>query len=458
MNPIRALANAAARRLDAIFPGHFATAKHNHYADFGYPEHLTFDMLYGMYQRNGIAAAGVDKTILKTWQDNPFLQEKQRDGSEGTKSDETKLEADIRQRFEDLRIWSRISETDRRSLVGAYSGLILRLADSKKFSEPVDTVPGGLMGLVEVIPAWEGQLQVSQWDTDEMSETYGQPKMYQFNEANVGDETRQPRQFMLHPDRVIVWSRDGTLDCRSLLEPGYNDLITLEKVSGAGGEGFWKNAKSAPVLEVDAEAKLDEMAKIMGVPVDELVDRMNDQVEDWQRGFDKLLMMQGMTAKTLGVTLPSPEHFFAIALQAFAASISIPVKILVGSQTGERASTEDADEWAKTNMSRRTNTVRPNIMDFVNRLERFRILPEKDWYLDWADLTETSMAEKIDRVAKMADTNQKMSASNELVFTADEMREVVGKEPLTDAQRYHEDDDDDLTAAAGLPDDPVTEE
>lgn len=159
MNPIRALANAAARRLDVMFPGYFSAAKHNHYADFGYPENLTFDMVYGMYRRNGIAAAGVDKTILKTWQDNPFLQEKQRDGSEGKRTEETKLEADIRQRFEDLRIWSRIAETDRRSLVGSYSGLILRLADNKKFSEPVDTVPGGLLGLVEVLPAWEGQLQ-----------------------------------------------------------------------------------------------------------------------------------------------------------------------------------------------------------------------------------------------------------------------------------------------------------
>jgi len=45
MNPIRALANAAARRLDVMFPGYFSAAKHNHYADFGYPENLTFDML-----------------------------------------------------------------------------------------------------------------------------------------------------------------------------------------------------------------------------------------------------------------------------------------------------------------------------------------------------------------------------------------------------------------------------
>lgn len=445
MSALKALANAAARRLDVMFPGFFATAKHNHYADFGYPANISFDMLYAMYRRNGVASAAVDKTILKTWQDTPFLQEEQRDGSEGQKTEESATEKEIRQRFADLRIWSRLAEADRRSMVGAYSGVILRLADNKTFLEPVDTVSGGLLGLVEIIPAWEGQLKVSQWDTDEKSETYGQPLMFQFNEASVGDDVRQPRSFMLHPDRVVIWSRDGTLDCKSLLESGYNDLMTLEKISGAGGEGFWKNAKSAPVLEVDPEAKIDEMARTMGVPVEELADKMNEQVEDWQRGFDKLLMIQGMQAKSLSVTLPSPEHFFSIALQSFAASIMIPVKILVGSQSGERASTEDAAEWSQTNMARRNNTARPNIMELVNRLERFRILPERDWYLDWSDLTEASMVEKIDRVTKMADTNQKMQVIGELVFTGDEMREVLGKEPLDDDQRYPDrtDDNDD---------------
>src|SRR5690606_17564994 len=149
------------------------------------------------------------------------------------------------------------------------------------------------------------------------------------------------------------------------------------------------------------EVRIDEMAKAMGVSVDEIADKMNEQVAGWQKGFDQLLMIQGMEAKSLGVTLPSPEHFFSIALQSFAASISMPVKILVGSQSGERASTEDANEWSQTNMSRRTNTVRPNIMALVNRLERFGILAERDWYLDWSDLTEASMTEKIERVSKM---------------------------------------------------------
>ena len=153
MNALARVTNALTRRMDTMFPGFFPQAKHNHYTDFGYPTDLTFKQLYDMYTRNGIAHAGVEKTILKTWQDMPFLLEKERDGSEGKDTKETKLEKDIRQRFDDLRFWQHLAEADRRSLVGGYSGVILRLADSKTFHEPVDTVPGGPLGLVELIPA-----------------------------------------------------------------------------------------------------------------------------------------------------------------------------------------------------------------------------------------------------------------------------------------------------------------
>lgn len=460
MNQVVRLANYAQRRLGSIFPGFFpgGSPKHDHFKDFGYPDTLTFELLYRMYMRNGIAAAGVNKTVGKTWQDNPFLLEQERDGSEEGESEETQLEADIRQRFDDLRLWARLADADRMSMVGRYAGVILRFADSKPFNQPVDTVRGGLKGLVEIIPAWEGQLTVSEWDTDQTSETYGEPKMFQFNEAATDSKQQTNRSIMIHPDRIIVWSRDGTVNCTSALEPGYNSLIDLEKVRGAGGEGFWKNAKSAPVLEVDKEAKIDQMAKAMGVSIEDLADKMNEQVADYNAGFDQLLMLMGMTAKPLPVTLPSPEHFYSVALQDFAASMNIPVKILVGMQTGERASKEDADEWAQTNMSRRANQTIPNVMSLVKRLERVGILPEKDWFLDWADLTEASMTEKIERAVKMADVNQKMGNAT-FVFTDDEIREVVGKEPLSEADKYRDEmNDDEQSAALGGKTKPADEE
>ncbi len=270
--------------------------------------------------------------------------------------------------------------------------------------------------------------------------------MYQFAESAVGDQ-KQPRTFEIHPDRVIIWSRDGTLNGRSALEPGYNALLDMEKIRGGGGEGFWKNAKSGLSLEIDKDAKIESMAAAMGVGVTEVVDRIDEQVEGFNKGFDKSLLLQGIKATPMQVNLPSPEHFFAVAAQSFAASWSIPMKVLIGSQTGERASTEDSEEWAKVNMGRRTNIVVPAIMTFVNRLERFGLLPSKDWFLSWTDLTESSMGEKIDRAVKMADVNSKQP-TGEIVFTGDDIRSVVGMEPLSDAERFRDEPDADDERAA----------
>lgn len=433
------LANAA-RRLGTMFPGYFqGDVKHDHYRDFGYPEHLQFAQLWQMYRRNGLARAAVDKTVGKVWQDSPFILE------DDEVHDETQAERDFREALDRLRFWQNCAEADRRALVGNYAGMILRLADDKTFKEPVDRVPGGLDGVVEIIPAWEGQLTVSTWDTDERSPTYGRPTMYQFNEASFSKDQTKVRSFELHPDRVVIWSRDGTIHGESLLEAGFNDLLVMEKVAGAGGEGFWKNARSNPVLQIDKEARLETLAQILGVArPDEIADKLSEVVDDFQKGFDKALMLQGIEAKTLGITLPSPEHFFNIALQSFAASVGMPLKILVGNQTGERASSEDANDWAQTCQSRRVQVVRPILREIITRLQRFGVINERLSHIDWSDLTEMSMKAKIDRALKMADINQKLSP-DQGAFTGDEIREVVDLEPL----EPEDDDLDEALAAAG---------
>lgn len=458
------VANMSYRRIDQMFPGHFgALPKHNYRADFGYPENPGFYDFLAIYKRNGLARALVDKTIEKTWQDYPFVLEKPRD--DGVARKETQRERRIRKRFETLRVWQKLAEADRRSMVGAYSAVILRLGDNKAFSEPVRFVPGGVMGLVDIIPVWEGQLEVQAWDNDQQSRTYSEPLMYQYNEAAVGD-SKQPRNFSVHPDRILIWSRDGSLHGSSALEAGLNDAITAAKIIGAGGEGFWKNAKSSPVLEVEKDAKPEAMAKMMGVPVTEVAERMGEQVEAWQRGFDEMLMIQGIQAKALGVTLPSPEHFFSIAAQSLAASRSMPVKILVGMQTGERASTEDAEEWAQTNMSRRNSETIPNILALIRRLDDFGMLSpagsDIDWSLAWTPLTEAKPAEKMSRAVQMVTANKaSVEATSERVFTNAEIRAAAGDyEPLSEAEAKVEKPEPEPTdpeAGPAGPADPVEE-
>ena len=406
------------------------SSKHDHNKDFGFPEVLSFKDFHRAYSRNSLAKGAVSKMVNKVWQEMPKLV------TDPDSKGDNEIEDDICRHFSRLRVWQRLTEAEKRGLVGKYSGVILRIADNQKFSDPVQpTTGGGLDKLVEIIPAWEGQLEVSTWDTDELSETYGDPKMYMFNEAKVGNDRKNQRSFTVHPDRVVVWSRTGDVHDTSALEPGFNDLITIEKIIGAGGQGFWKNAKSSPVINVDKDARLADMAKTMGVTVDKIKEAMDQQIDDFNKGFDKSLMLQGMSADSLDVSLPSPEHFFMTSLMSFCASMDIPAKILIGSQSGERASTEDASEWAKTCKSYRETVTIPNIMALVRRLVEFNILRESDWSLMWSDLTEDGIDKKIDRADKMSKINERERKGGEISFTGDEIRETVGYEPLTDSEK-----------------------
>src|SRR5690606_38428343 len=98
----------------------------------------------------------------------------------------TRLEKAIRRHFAPMRFWTKLMEADRRSLVGRYSAVILRVADDLPTDQPLATVSGGLDALVDVVPVWEGQIKVSQWDTDPKSMTYGDPLMFEYDEGTVG--------------------------------------------------------------------------------------------------------------------------------------------------------------------------------------------------------------------------------------------------------------------------------
>lgn len=414
MNPILNMMVNRARDLSKMFPGYFEGAKHDHYADFGFPTDVSLPLLRQMYARNGMLRSAVSKTIKKTWETAPMIIESE-------EAADSPLEKEIESWFKLNRFWQKLAAADRMSLYGGFSGVVLRYADDKALGNPVESVRGGLEGLVNLVPVWAGDITVDQLGEDGEPETYLVKGVTQ-----VG--SKETSQVKVHRDRLMIWSEDGTMDPTPQAVAGYNDLMTMEKIAGAGGEGFWKNAKSSPVLQVDKDLSVKKLAEAMGVEPSEVADTMDEKIGDWQKGFDQMLLLQGIKAETLGVTLPQPEQFYNVALQSFAASWDIPQKILVGSQTGERASTEDAREWALTNQARRTDVAIPQISEFTRRLVEVGVLGEKDWGLDWAPLTDSSEDQKLGRAKTMSEINKSAEPTGELVYTVEEIRVASGYE------------------------------
>lgn len=113
--------------------------------------------------------AAIDRLLDKCWSDMPIV-------IDGEKSDEDKESSEWELSATKLikRYFKQLKEADRRNLVGHYSALILQVRDGKAWDEPVDDLSLKSLkdkGIVKLIPVWEIQLKVIEWDTDEKART-----------------------------------------------------------------------------------------------------------------------------------------------------------------------------------------------------------------------------------------------------------------------------------------------
>lgn len=225
------------------------------WCEYGFPDQITYENLYSLYRRGGIAHGAVEKLVGKCWQTNPEI-------IEGDKSDEKREETSWEKKLKQVftnRLWRAFAEADRRRLVGRYSGILLHIRDNKAWN--LEATKG--RGLEKVTVAWAGALNVSEWDGGLNSKTYGKPKMWQYTERLSNGSTRRVD---IHPDRIFILG-DYTDDAIGFLEPAYNAFVSLEKVEGGSGESFLKNAARQLALSFDKEIDFGSLASMYGVSV-----------------------------------------------------------------------------------------------------------------------------------------------------------------------------------------------
>ncbi|PQX79793.1 anti-CBASS protein Acb1 family protein, partial [Cronobacter sakazakii] len=264
------------------------------------------------------------------------------------------------------RHWAKLKDADRRNLVGRYSALLIQVKDGREWRDPINADyirslgTERLKAIVKLIPAWEAQIKPGNFDTDTMSETYGQPVMYNFNEQPVGDDgTYGPvRSVQVHPSRVIILCEgaedENMLSGIPLLRAGYNKLLDIEKTSGGSAEGFLKNASRQLGIAFDKDTDMQNLqAQAEKAGFKDLGEALNDKISRMNRGTDSALVMQAGAPSVLSVAAADPTPTWTVAANEFAAAIQCPFTILFGQQTGRLASDEDKTDWAKRCNGRR---------------------------------------------------------------------------------------------------------
>lgn len=397
--------------------------------EYGFPVDVDFDMLYWLYRREGIAFGAVEKLIGRCWSDDPEVIE----GDEtDNKKEKTPWERENDAVLSAPWLWKGFAEADRRRLVGRYAGLILHVADGtpskpSAWDQPVPRRSASYR-LDKVTPAWANSLTVTEWDKDPNSSTYGEPLYWQYQEAASNGFAGVQRK--IHRDRIFILG-DYRGDAIGFLEPVFNAFVSLEKVTGGSGESFLKNAARQMAINYEKDIDFASIAKKHGIKPEALHAEIQKAARDLNMGNDTLLITQGASAITPMVTaVADPKPTFDVNLQTVSAGVDIPSKILVGNQTGERASTEDEAYMNKRCQGRRDRDMAPEVLDLTRHLMRIGVVTETQKMLTvmWGDLTLPTKTERLANAKLMSDINAASLGTDAPVFSRDEIREAAGYE------------------------------
>lgn len=391
------------------------------WCEYGYPEKIDFNKFFNLYSRGGVAFGAVEKLIGNCWSTYPQIIQ----GEEADKAVKlTAWESKVKNTLKPVKFWKAFEEADRRRMVGRYSAMILRIADNGTWDQPATSGR-----LIEMLPVWQSAITPGEVDKDQKSENYGRPMYWQYTPS---DETGAALESVkIHHSRVFILG-DYSKNAIGFLEPAFNNFLNVEKVEGGSGESFLKNAARHLVISFDKDVKLNDIAKRNGVTVEDIVANMNEDIDRLNKSMDAAVVMQGGTATPLVAAVPDPKPTYEINMMTISASVNIPMKILVGSQSGERASTEDRHEFNARCQSRRERTLSEEIEAFLNKMIGLKIIDEQaEFTVLWDDLTEASFAEKLANAKIMSDINKtNFEAGNgQLTYTEDEIREQTDLDP-----------------------------
>ncbi|MDT7834973.1 anti-CBASS protein Acb1 family protein [Aquabacterium sp. OR-4] len=423
------------------------------WAQYGYSDTLGFDHFYRAYSRGGAAFGAVHRLLDKCWEEVPRIKRPDTD-------DETPWEKKLGDLLKSLKAWQKLRDLDRRNMVGRYAGLIYRVADGKRLSEPMERAAK----LVDIVPLFEDQLKVTKWHADETNaETFGKPAMWQYRRralSSQGDQQGKPDEWAdVHPSRVQILAEGAAggdfLDGVPLLRAGFNALVDLEKVRGGSGESFLKNASRNLNINFSPDVSPHVVTSNPdGTPSGKTVRQvLGEQVDNLNRSIDSVLVTQGADAKALQTTQADPEPAWRVAANDFAASVQIPATILFGQQTGRLASDQDQQDWLARCSSRQVNELTPMLEEFIRRGQAAGWIEAGDFEIEWSDLGAPSDKDKVDLADKMANTNKTaMAYGSRPIYTDEEVRRVGG---------YHEpiaEDDLPIPPEGGADDDPGVED
>jgi hypothetical protein len=375
----------------------------------GYDRLLTPRMYRWRYERGGIVARLVESKPIATWRGGGELVEDEDPDTETT------FEAAWIALNKRLDIWPTLERLDILAGLGKYS--VLLIGAPGQLDTPLTNLTADNLAYLQ--PFSERDAKIINIETDSASRRFGLPVFYTMSRLTApleGISASMARR--VHYTRIIHVA-DGLLDDRvygqARLERVWNLLDDLDKVCGGGAEAFWKRVDAGMQLKLDpniADMKPEDKVKF------------DEQLEEYTNGLRRILKTRGVEIETMTSAVAGIKDPVMTLISLISAATSIPQRILLGSERGELASSQDRDEWSERIQDRRVSYAGPQVVrPLVNRLIELGAMPEPvsgEYDVRWPAMKTMDEIQKVAVAKEVALMNQ---AQGEIVVTSDEIRD-----------------------------------
>lgn len=356
-----------------------------HYPD---TDEITVKNYRDLFDREGVPKRVVEVLPRECWMVSPEVFE-----SEDAEKDDTDFETGWKELADNLHgdswyqdeegnpIWEYLLRLDIFSGLGRFGVMLLGLDDGKPLSEPAEPKKGQQLMFLRVFA--EDAADVTKWETDQSSRRFGEPTEYMLKFA----DSKNPSLPSVDSQRVH-WTRvihvadnleSGDTFGNSRMKANYNRLLDLRKLYGGSAEMYWKGAFPGRSWETHPQLGGD-------VVID--VSAMRTEIEKLENSLSRDSITKGISAKNLAPQVVDPTPQINAQINAICIEIDVPMRIFMGSERGELASSQDDSTWNDRLRGRQSNHVTPHIVvPFVDRMIWLKILSEPTGFsVVWPDL------------------------------------------------------------------------
>lgn len=409
----------------------FKDSRRDLYTSLGWPETLTTADYRDVFERDGIAARLVRFFPQMIWSEGYQLVEDPDPG------ESTAFESDAQDIYDKHNLPSLFRRAHTLAGLAHYSVILIGAGGPWDSPLPQLTNPDSiaffkLFGEGQANTAGTVEIYDADLVTNEADPRYGLPEFYTLH-PNLGNNRTTSRK--VHWTRIIHFAQDildDELYGAPYLRDVFNRLINLDKVEGGGAEGAWLNIVQKTLFDIDKDIKWGRTtAEIATAKQD-----FKDQMEEFMHDMRNFAFGRGVTPHTLPVTVTEYDKNVVSEMQLIGGSKGIPLRVLIGSLSGQRASDQDIKELNSEMSRQRKHTAEPVLRQFYTRLIDHGALPEPDSYeIVWPDADQMDEVDKYAAAADIADANAKQDAAGDtIILTSDEIRQrVFDLGPLADA-------------------------